>query len=154
MTFFALLALAAPPLAAPPSADPLIAERTLPHTCQSVGVWPSDRLERPANRPWSARRLPGLDIEMSLRAGVRARRVELHVLTPGGHLYQKLVAVTRPAEPPSRGRPGPLRVATAHLPVAGTQITQRGLYGRWSLVPYLEGDLEPCGQRVSFTLAP
>ena len=43
---------------------------------------------------------------------------------------------------------------TARLPVAGTQITQRGLYGRWSVVPYLDGAEGPCGPAGSFTLGP
>jgi hypothetical protein len=43
-------------------------------------------------------------------------------------------------------------VAAARLPVAGTHITQRGLYGLWSVVPYIEG--EPCGPAATFTFVP
>jgi hypothetical protein len=101
-------------------------------------------------------------VDLELRAGLRSARgstrVELRVLSPGGHLYQTLTAAraTAPAgsTPGSGVRIAPGALFTARLPVAGTHITQRGLYGRWSVVPYLEGDLEPCGPPASFTLVP
>jgi hypothetical protein len=122
--------------------------------CVSVDVWPTPRTTRASSHIWAARRLVSLEFQASLRAAETPARVELHVLTPGGHLYQKLS--TSPREPPPwrpRRRRTPPAV-TARLPVAGTQITQRGLYGRWSVVPYLEGSLEPCGPNASFALGP
>jgi hypothetical protein len=76
------------------------------------------------------------------------------------------------ASPPPRyvpGFPRPLRVqrlrpvagdATARtqyeldarLPVAGTSITLSSLYGRWTVQAYLDGQLEPCGPAVRFTI--
>jgi hypothetical protein len=108
------------------------------------------------SRSWSARQVVDLEIRTSLRSARNARPVELRVLTPGGQLYQTLSAST-PTPPTyvTNGRAAPRPVAAAaRLPVAGTQITQRGLYGLWSVVPYLEGGLEPCGPAASFTLAP
>jgi hypothetical protein len=134
MTTLALLVLAV--AAAPQRAEPTVDRGATAGGCASVSVRPQPaRPLRAASRGWTARRLVGLELRASPRGASRSRRIELHVLTPGGHLYQKL--------------PAPAR-----LPVAGTQITQRGLYGRWSVVPYVEGGLEPCGPGASFTLDP
>lgn len=109
-----------------------------------------------ARGTWTASRVVDLEIRAGVRSAKGSTRVELHVLSPGGHLYQTLTATRASAA--GRSLPGvvvaPGSVVAARLPVAGTHITQRGLYGRWSVVPYLEGDLEPCGPPASFTLVP
>jgi len=156
MTLLTLVLVAAP-LAGP--MEGTVVGRPMPgRTCSSVDVQPIPRASR-VSRAWTARRVVDLEIRASFRSARGSRPVELRVLTPGGHLYQTLTAATAIPAPadsgsPSGGRTVPGRVATVRLPVAGTHITQRGLYGRWSVVPYLEGDLEPCGPPASFTLVP
>lgn len=148
----AFLVLAAAPPAQPAvrAIGPSLAETA----CVSVDVRPTRRVTRASSRTWAARRLVSLDFTASLRAAETPARVEFHVLTPGGHLYQKLPTSPQESSPPrSHNRKTP-PVVTARLPVAGTQITQRGLYGRWSVVPYFEGSLEPCGPNASFALGP
>jgi hypothetical protein len=82
-------------------------------------------------------------------------------------------AATRgPAPPPPRyvpGYPRPLPVqrlvpvpgdtktrtqygVTTLLPVAGTSITLGGLYGKWTVQPYLDGQPSPCGPAGLFTI--
>jgi hypothetical protein len=82
-------------------------------------------------------------------------------------------AATRgPAPPPPRyvpGYPRPLPVqrlvpvpgdkqtrtqygVTTLLPVAGTSITLGGLYGKWTVQPYLDGQSSPCGPAGLFTI--
>lgn len=129
--------------------------RQPPRGCLRVDVRPLPALPRDASGAWAASRVGDLEIRTALRSARRSTRVELRVLSPGGHLYQTLTAARAPVAAPGSGvRIAPGAAFTARLPVAGTHITQRGLYGEWSVVPYLEGDLEPCGPPASFTLVP
>jgi hypothetical protein len=41
---------------------------------------------------------------------------------------------------------------TSRLPVAGTSIMTSSLYGKWKVVPHLDGDLRPCGAASSFSI--
>jgi hypothetical protein len=41
---------------------------------------------------------------------------------------------------------------TARLPVAGTSITLGSLFGRWTVVPYLDDETAPCGQPRRFVI--
>jgi hypothetical protein len=41
---------------------------------------------------------------------------------------------------------------TSRLPVAGTSITLGSLYGRWTVVPYLDGQSGPCGPARPFVI--
>jgi hypothetical protein len=131
-------------------------DRPIPErSCVSLDVRPIPALSGNVRRTWTARQVVDLEIRTSLRTTRNSRPVELRVLTPGGQLYQTL-SVSTPTPPAyvTNGRTAPRPVAAARLPVAGTQITQRGLYGLWSVVPYLEGGFEPCGPPASFTLTP
>ena len=157
MTLLTLVLVAAP--LAGPMERAVVAAPLARRSCSSVDVQPIPRAFPGVARAWTARRLVDLEIRTSFRSARGSRPVELRVLTPGGHLYQTLTAATAIPAPagsgsPSRARTVPGRVTTVRLPVAGTHITQRGLYGRWSVVPYLEGDVEPCGPAASFTLVP
>jgi hypothetical protein len=40
----------------------------------------------------------------------------------------------------------------ARLPVAGTSITLGSLYGRWTVVPYLDDETAPCGRSRRFVI--
>ena len=44
------------------------------------------------------------------------------------------------------------RVST-RLPVAGTSITASSLYGKWKVVPHLDGSLKACGAAGVFSIA-
>jgi hypothetical protein len=41
---------------------------------------------------------------------------------------------------------------TARLPVAGTSITLGSLFGRWTVVPYLDDQTAPCGRSRRFVI--
>jgi len=41
---------------------------------------------------------------------------------------------------------------TARLPVAGTSITLGSLFGRWTVVPYLDDETGPCGRARKFVI--
>jgi hypothetical protein len=41
---------------------------------------------------------------------------------------------------------------TARLPVAGTSITLGSLFGRWTVVPYLDEETAPCGRPQRFVI--
>jgi hypothetical protein len=41
---------------------------------------------------------------------------------------------------------------TAKLPVAGTSITLGSLFGRWTVVPYLDDETAPCGRSRKFVI--
>jgi hypothetical protein len=81
-------------------------------------------------------------------------RLQLRVLTPQGHLYQKF-SVPFDATVASEDRgPSPKRTIGVRLPVAGTAITTNGLYGRWSVVPYLDDGTVPCAREQQFVVEP
>jgi hypothetical protein len=50
-----------------------------------------------------------------------------------------------------RGRRGYLQVDT-RLPVAGTSISLGSLFGRWTVVPYLNNGAAPCGKPRTFVI--
>jgi hypothetical protein len=41
---------------------------------------------------------------------------------------------------------------TARLPVAGTSITLGSLFGRWTVVPFLDDETGPCGRARKFVI--
>ncbi len=82
-----------------------------------------------------------------------SHRLELRLFTPRGLLYQTL---SLPFDVrPARGRrlPRPL-VLSARLPVSGSFITTSALYGRWRVVPFLDGAPQPCGRELRFEIMP
>jgi hypothetical protein len=83
----------------------------------------------------------GVASEVS-EAGPRMRRVDGYPqLLP----EQDLVAARTPS-----GQRG-YRVS-ARLPVAGTSIMTSSLYGKWKVVPYIDGDVKPCGAATAFSI--
>jgi hypothetical protein len=46
----------------------------------------------------------------------------------------------------------PFNQVTARLPVAGTSITMGSLFGRWTVVPYLDDETAPCGRSRRFVI--
>jgi hypothetical protein len=142
---------AAPPpqVDAAPQADESLA-------CVSLEVQPNDIVRFGRSRAWSARDVTSLEFRGRVTPPAAQRRLELRVLTPQGHLYQTLVAdprghrvsASRGLRMRGRGR------VLATMPVAGTSVTQRGLFGRWSVVPHFDGESRPCGPAVAFDLQP
>ncbi len=53
-----------------------------------------------------------------------------------------------------RARKGRKRydTVTARLPVAGTSITLGSLFGRWTVVPFLDNETAPCGRSRRFRI--
>jgi hypothetical protein len=49
------------------------------------------------------------------------------------------------------GRRSYLQVKT-RLPVAGTSISVGSLFGRWTVVPYLNDETAPCGRSRTFVI--
>ena len=41
---------------------------------------------------------------------------------------------------------------SAHLPVAGTSIMTSSLYGKWKVVPYVDGSTRACGPAAAFSI--
>ena len=75
-------------------------------------------------------------------AGPRMRRVEGY---PQPLPEQELQAARAPS-----GQRG-YRVS-ARLPVAGTSIMTSSLYGKWKVVPHLDGSLKACGAATAFSI--
>jgi hypothetical protein len=82
--------------------------------------------------------------------------VEIKLYTPAGHLYEVLEATTDAGtarETRYRGRRA--RVVAGRLPVAGTHITGRSLYGKWRAEVFLDGAPATCTRRpMRFTISP
>ena len=101
-----------------------------------------------------------LDVEFvgALRRRLTGRHVlNLKVYTPKGHLYQELSVPfdsgNRVGTTSTRATGRPPKLA-ARLPVGGTSITNASLYGKWRVVPYLDGSLRACGVATSFSINP
>jgi len=87
-----------------------------------------------ARGTFSALKTLDLAFQMSLRnPDGDAHLVTFRVFTPKGHLYQEIQVVHRPTS----GKRG--AAVSGSLPVAGTAIAVNSLYGRWSVVPHLDG---------------
>lgn len=108
--------------------------------------------------------------------------LRLKLFTPRGYLYQEITVPFHRESPssgkgkngrsvePARvvpGVPQPLDVqktrrvgngnqryeqVSARLPVAGTSITLGSLFGRWTVVPYLDDEAAPCGRSRRFVI--
>jgi hypothetical protein len=108
-------------------------------------------------RSFSAARTLDIELWTRLRHDVRRdSRLEFHVYTPQGHLYQRLralpqVAVVVGERDRRRSRE---RVSVATLPTAGTTIVNSSLYGRWRVEPHLDGELRPCAPALRFQVGP
>jgi len=107
----------------------------------------SDQAPR-RHQSFRATRILDLRFDTHLSGGVgHERSLQLRLYTPQGFLYQVLETTLDP------GRGGKRRFE-ARLPVAGTSIMASGLYGRWKVVPYLDGRREACGLGRSFVIKP
>lgn len=116
------------------------------------------RSERARGRHrFAARDVLDLRFDVVLRGRDQSGLVEVALFTPSGHLYETLKterdsdpgASTRASYQARRGR-----VVTATLPVAGTFITRRSLYGEWRAEIHLDGDEAACARPTTFVLEP
>lgn len=100
---------------------------------------------------FSAARTIDLPLGAVVRRNAPAERLELHLYTPRGHLYQ----VLRATPPPDTDVGSGARARwTAVVPVAGTAIVNHSLYGRWRVEPHLDGSPLPCGPPKVFYVEP
>ncbi len=103
---------------------------------------------------FSAEDVLDLRFVVMLSANSQAGLVEIRLYTPSGRLYDVLKAETEPdASGRGRYRRRRGRVVAAQLPVAGSHITGRSLYGKWEAVVHLDGNDEHC-TRARFTIDP
>ncbi len=97
---------------------------------------------------FSAQKVLDLRLSVWLPAYNDAGLVEIKLYTPTGHLYEVLQASTDPDTRDKmkyRGRRA--RVVAGRLPIAGTHITGRSLYGKWRAEVFLDGEPASCTRR-------
>jgi hypothetical protein len=124
-----------------------------PGTCAVVTVrspQPTDFRLR-----FSATRIIDLEFDAApLAKFARTEPLTLKVFTPNGHLYATLALSLASAQGSRRPEPWRPSRMTARLPVAGTPIVTSSLYGRWTVVPYRDGESDACGRRLGFWIEP
>jgi hypothetical protein len=114
--------------------------------CEVVRVVSPDTPK--ARGRFSATTVLDLEFRTSVKRKVAAaHRLRFRVFTPKGHLYQELIV-------PFAGDGSARTPIRARLPVGGTSISTSSLYGRWKVVPHLDGFTKPCAATTQFTIAP
>ena len=128
-------------MAAPAHAEQISTGRV----CGGIAVSSPDR---PGVRErFSATKTLDLQFRMRLtNVDGDAHLVTFRIMTPKGHLYQEIQA----DQPASAGKK--VASTSGRLPVAGTAIATSSLYGRWRVVPYLDGSPRPCAAASVFTI--
>ena len=78
------------------------------------------------------------------------------VFNPRGQRYQVLVAEPRVvvAERDGHRVRRVSKAREASLAVAGSSIAWTSMYGKWRVVPRIEGESRPCGRAEYFTIRP
>lgn len=105
------------------------------------------RRRRRYRHRFSARDVLDLRLSVWLPEKSDAGLVQIKLYTPTGRVYETLRASVDPelmGKKNFRGRRA--RIVTARLPIAGTHITSRSLYGKWRAEVYLDGELGSCTQ--------
>ena len=141
-------------LAAAPAAAEAPTELTRPTGQCQVTVVAATRDRGDRSGEWKARDVMDLQFRARLAREVDPEQLEFRVTTPNGHLYRKLRpprTLPVPDEANELKRRTPRETSTI-MPVAGTGIVTRGLYGKWVVTPYLLGSSRPCGRPFTFTL--
>lgn len=126
--------------------------RPAPRTCE-VSVSSAEPGAPP--RVFSAAEV--IDLTLTTAFGRRLDGIhwlELRLYTPQGFHYQTLGLPFDAGVRESHGRRPRRASASATLPVAGTSIMTEALYGRWRVVPFLDGSAEPCGPERLFEIGP
>lgn len=119
----------------------------------------SERAPRRARgRRFSARDLIDLELRVRLRRKDAASPIELRVYTPAGRLFQVVPMSVSINSSEDHGRRRRFRLRrgrttfTARLPVAGTHITKRSMYGAWRAEVNFIGSESPCSRARTFVL--
>jgi hypothetical protein len=174
-----LLALAQAASAARPGPPPKPVENPA-GKCLETLVYSAEAPRRRVS--FSATKILDLQFHTYLRGRLGGEHVlNFMVYTPRGHLYQQLDVPFRGgwakanegmAGPGMRDDEGDAHpqeeevVAaptlaehrgfsiSARLPVAGTSIMTSSLYGKWKVIPHLDGSLEACGAATGFSITP
>jgi hypothetical protein len=156
------------------SSEPLTSRAPRGGSCAAVEVAsPQDPTRKGRTPEFSATRIVDLRITAVLREPGAQGMVRLKVFTPRGHLYQTMAlpfVTGSDRAPQSRHVDGSrhavleqraLRGAVAteyrvetRLPVAGTLITAEGLYGRWTIEPWIDGAPQRCLAPQAFVIEP
>ena len=128
--------------------------------CYAVGIeaiGASSTETSTRRRSFSAREVLDLRFSVLLPANNQSGLVEIELYTPKGNLYETLHAqidATDPSGGTATYRRRRARVVTARLPVAGSHITGRSLYGRWRAEVHLDGDERRCTRPTRFIIQP
>ena len=141
-------------LAAPVPAKPPRRPAPPPPLPQCVALQVTSPQAETDRTDFSAGEVLDLRISTSFRRLTGPHRLELRVYTPQGFLYQRFAVPFDASSPPSDGdgRRPPRRSVGVRLPVAGTAITTNSLYGRWKVVPFLDGEANACGRERTFVI--
>lgn len=110
----------------------------------------SSRDAPPQRRFWrrfSAQEMLDLRVDVWFRATNHSGLVEIKLYTPAGRLYEVLHAKAGPDDARPIAHRRRLPILSARLPVAGSHITSRSLYGTWTAEVFLDGSDEPCTRR-------
>lgn len=106
---------------------------------------------------FSAREILDLRFDVELHPKDQPGLVQIDLYTPSGNLYETLKAELVPDDASTgrarhRSHGGPVLGAT--LPVAGSYITRRSLYGQWRVLVRLDGNESTCTRPTTFVLQP
>jgi len=142
-------------------------EKTLATPCYMVLASSAEETGGRWASEFSAAKTVDLTLTVVLeKAPTKEQVLELRIFAPSGNLYQSLACPValpgRKAElRPVPGYPRPKKQLVPRtltyegkryyrvdfaFPVGGTMITSNGLYGKWQIVPYLDGQPIPCGK--------
>ena len=115
------------------------------------------RRRRRFRRRFSAQEVLDLRFSVLLPANNQSGLVEIEIYTPKGNLYETLQAQVDPDDPSggtARYRRRRARVVSARLPIAGSHITSRSLFGRWRAEVHLDGNDRRCRRPKRFIIRP
>lgn len=130
-------------------------ERREPRRCYGIRAMPAEETNRYTRRTSaviSASEARDILLEISLSERLASLPVRVKLFTPRDTLYQVLDARAHPA--PDTGRRRRARILAARLSVAGTQITNHGLFGEWRAEVYVDGSETPCLRPLEFSIEP
>jgi hypothetical protein len=167
-----LSALVAFGLAGPPPRAAASADTAPRMSCVAVEiVSPQDSSRQGRVPEFSASAIIDLRFTAILRRPDDHGLLRLKLFTPRGHLYQTLTlpfVADGSSAPQARHVDGSSRSVLeqraqpaaadyrveARLPVAGTLIPNEGLFGRWTVEPWLDGGSAPCLAGRAFVINP
>lgn len=145
------------PSAAPVESPPRPRSRS--NRC-TVRVHPPDApaTRRQGEVTFSARGISDLRFDVWLLESRSSEPAEVRVYAPGDRLYKVLRVSAVPSAVSSQSnrllsRRG-LSVLSAPMPLVGTHVTSRSLYGEWRVEGWFVGDDAPCSHPVEFFLEP